>query len=391
MMIYWIKSCLLLLAFLVLYYVFLENKPIHNFKRYYLLSALALALIGPWFIIPLDIQPAIAAQVLQEVNYIDILPQSHDQVKSIPWNTIILTGSLLISFFLLCKLVYQIYLLVRLSNKSTIVYLNGQRFAISNLIQSPFSFYSTIYLPLDIELNWNNPIIQHEYEHIKQKHTIDVLTIHLLRALFWFNPLFYFYQRAIVLNHEFLADAPFSKDKVLVKKYLELLLQQSSTETQSQLCSSFYFKLTKKRIHMIFNNTKPFKSKWAITCALAIAVPLTSLSILAQPAPNLITIQDSSGDQNASFPGGMQEFQNILIQNIHYDFVNGPQRLIIQFTIEANGEVTNITTLKTTEQTLENQVKEILKSMPNWNPKIENGQKVASIFTIPITFRNPEV
>ncbi|MHC5309918.1 M56 family metallopeptidase [Myroides sp. LJL116] len=390
MIVYWIKSTLLLLVFLVMYYLFLENKPIHTFKRYYLLSSLVIALIGPWFIIPLQINTPLSSEVLQEITYLSLTPLSTRQTASFPLDSIVLWGYVLISAILLCNLAYQIYHLIQLSNKSTIVYLKGQRFAISNQIQSPFSFYSTIYLPLDIELNWNNPIIQHELEHVKQKHTVDIIIINLLKALFWLNPLFYLYQRAITLNHEFLADAPFSKDKQLTQQYLELLLQQSSTNRHSQLCSSFYFRLTKKRINMIFNNKKPFKGKWLITLAFAIAMPLTCLSILAQPSPELVIPTLNQGDQNPSFPGGMQEFRNLLMQNIEYDLKNGPQRIILKFTVEANGEVTNISSINPTNDALASQAIQSLKQMPNWNPKIENGQAVASEFFLPIAFRATE-
>lgn len=390
MIVYWIKSTLLLLAFLMMYYLFLENKPMHTFKRYYLLSALVIALIGPWFIIPLHINTPLTSEILQEITYLSLTPLSTEQTASLPLERIVLWGYILISASLLCNLAYRIYHLIQLSDKSTIVYLKGQRFAISNQIQSPFSFYSTIYLPLDIELNWANPIIQHELEHIKQKHTVDIIIINLLKALFWFNPLFYLYQKAISLNHEFLADAPFSKDKQLTQQYLELLLQQNSTNKQSKLCSSFYFRITKKRINMIFNNKKPFKTKWVITLAFAIAMPLTCLSILAQPSPEVVIPSLNQGDQNPSFPGGMQEFRNLLMQNIEYDLKNGPQRIILKFTVEANGALTNITSINPINNALANQAMESLKQIPNWNPKIENGKAVASEFFLPIAFRAAE-
>jgi beta-lactamase regulating signal transducer with metallopeptidase domain len=46
----------------------------------------------------------------------------------------------------------------------------------------------------------------HELIHVTKKHSIDILIIETLKVLFWFNPIFIFYKRAIQLNHEFLAD-----------------------------------------------------------------------------------------------------------------------------------------------------------------------------------------
>jgi beta-lactamase regulating signal transducer with metallopeptidase domain len=51
------------------------------------------------------------------------------------------------------------------------------------------------------------------------------LFIETLKALFWFNPIFIFYKRAIQLNHEFLADEKVVKSHNDVPFYQNLLSQ----------------------------------------------------------------------------------------------------------------------------------------------------------------------
>ena len=63
----------------------------------------------------------------------------------------------------------------------------------------PDTFLNTIYVyKEDYEKGrLSKQILDHELTHARQKHSLDVLFIELLRIVFWFNPIFYFYKRAI--------------------------------------------------------------------------------------------------------------------------------------------------------------------------------------------------
>ncbi|HOD11296.1 MAG TPA: M56 family metallopeptidase, partial [Flavobacterium sp.] len=94
----------------------------------------------------------------------------------------------------------------------------------------------------------------HELVHVTQKHTFDILFIETLKAIFWFNPLFYFYKKAIQLNHEFLADEEVVKSCDDVPFYQTLLLQKNSIN-HVFLTSNLNYLVTKKRLIMMTKNT----------------------------------------------------------------------------------------------------------------------------------------
>jgi N-acetylmuramoyl-L-alanine amidase len=114
----------------------------------------------------------------------------------------------------------------------------------------------------------------HELVHVTQKHSLDILFIELLKVIFWFNPIFIFYKKAIQLNHEFLADDEIVKTYNNVPFYQNLLLQKNSNIQTIYLASNLNYLVTKKRLIMM---TKSTSEKIATIKKLAIAPILSGL------------------------------------------------------------------------------------------------------------------
>jgi hypothetical protein len=66
------------------------------------------------------------------------------------------------------------------------------------------------------------------------------------KLLFWFNPVFIFYKKAIQLNHEFLADEKVVKSYNNVPFYQNLLLSVSNANSSYYLASNLNYSITKK-------------------------------------------------------------------------------------------------------------------------------------------------
>jgi hypothetical protein len=91
----------------------------------------------------------------------------------------------------------------------------------------PCCFFSNIYLNRDDYLKGriDKELFDHELEHVRQSHTIDIILIELLKILYWFNPVHILYDRAIRINHELLADN-------------EVLRDRSDIEISSAICTA---------------------------------------------------------------------------------------------------------------------------------------------------------
>lgn len=96
-------------------------------------------------------------------------------------------------------------------------------------------------------------------------------------------------------------------------------------------------------------------------------------------------------DEIPSFPGGEEKLYEFLAQNTHYPAdarENGVQgRVIVTFIIEADGTITDVEVVKSTNPVFDEEAKRVIRRMPKWEPGKQKGSAVRSRFNIPITFR----
>ena len=93
-------------------------------------------------------------------------------------------------------------------------------------------------------------LIGHEMVHVRQRHTLDLLFCEVVKAVLWFNPFVYLYQRELKRVHEYQADnAMLATDSGAA--YAELFYHQVSGKPYSAIGNTFDYSLVKKRIAMM--------------------------------------------------------------------------------------------------------------------------------------------
>ena len=66
---------------------------------------------------------------------------------------------------------------------------------------------------------------------------------------------------------------------------------------------------------------------------------------------------------------------------------NGVQGMVVmQFTVNENGELSDLTIIKSVNQACDEEAIRVVKNMPRWIAGEQNGKKVSVRFTIPIRF-----
>lgn len=126
----------------------------------------------------------------------------------------------------------------------------------------PHSFLYYIFLNKEEYENGKTraEVLHHELTHVQQKHSLDILFIELLHTLMWFNPILLFYRRAIMLNHEFLADDSVIQTFGNTKSYQYLLLDNISRSKRLLFTSTLNYLVTKKRLIMMTKTTTRAKA-----------------------------------------------------------------------------------------------------------------------------------
>ena len=255
-----IKSTITLFALLAVYYLFLEKEKIHVFNRFYLLFSLVFSMALPF----------ITIEVIQEIAQPTVNPGN---IQILQGSAVILeeTNYLAIGLWSLYAVVTLVLAIRFFSNINTISskmrsnepidYKNAKLILVPEKTL-PHTFLNTIFIN---ETEYNNREIEaelytHELTHVTQKHTLDILFIELLKTVFWFNPIFIFYKKAIQLNHEFLADEKVVNAYNNVPFYQSLLLSKANENQTFYLASNLNYLITKKRLLMMTKTTSSSKS-----------------------------------------------------------------------------------------------------------------------------------
>jgi beta-lactamase regulating signal transducer with metallopeptidase domain len=280
---YIVTSSIALSTFLALYYLLLQRESMHRFNRFYLLGAVAASLILPFVNIPIyiEVQPATVlatpmpvavsttAAVAHAAPVIAAAPQSINYLPYILWG---LYG--VVALALGVRFALNIVRFYRIKKHSSTIAHKGTTVVVMDTDVPPHTFLGSIFVSRsDYENRHAKPeLFTHELAHVYQRHTLDILFIEAVKTVLWFNPLLYFYKRAIQLNHEFLADAATLSTHHSVTNYQSLLLSRAQPALQLALASSINFSVTKKRFLMMTKTTAKGK---------ALLLKLAALPVLA--------------------------------------------------------------------------------------------------------------
>jgi TonB-dependent SusC/RagA subfamily outer membrane receptor len=141
----------------------------------------------------------------------------------------------------------------------------------------PFSFGNAIYFNASLHSEEElQRIIRHEFVHVKQKHSIDIMMAELLCIVNWFNPFAWLIRHAIRQNLEFIADNDVITNGIDKKEYQYLLLKVVGIP-QYSIANNFNFSNLKKRIAMM---NKMKSTRLQLTKFLFV-LPLLVLLLLA--------------------------------------------------------------------------------------------------------------
>ncbi len=239
------------------YQVVLRRLTFYGLNRWYLLGYTLLSFYTPLINIGpmLPDGPAGEPVILQFIPAIGgggvaaVAPLSRAAGPSV-WTVlgcVVAAGSVL----LLARVAIRWMSLLRLRRKARLIEGEGVKIYQVDGRIIPFSFGNAIYINqhLHTEKEWTD-IILHEYVHIRQKHTIDILLAELVCILNWYNPFAWLIRYSIRQNLEFIADQQVL-DKGVDRKGYQYLLLKVVGEPAYRLANNFNFSSLKKRIVMM--------------------------------------------------------------------------------------------------------------------------------------------
>ena len=279
---YLFKLSLTLAVLYLFYYALLRNLTFYTWNRFYLLCYSLIAFIIPFINITPWIKDQPAGSLIKQVNFISklspvsaILPAEQASTFSFYDLTLLLfTGG---AVTMLARLLLQFLSIQSIKRKATLVQSANIRLYDVDSPISPFSFARSIFINTRRHSEEDlQKIIQHEFVHVKQQHTADLLVSELLCIANWYNPFAWLIRKAIRQNLEFIADHSVLQSGLDAKQYQYLLLQVTGL-TQYSLSNNFSISSLKQRIFMM----NKLKSARAHLLKFLFLLPLLAVTLLA--------------------------------------------------------------------------------------------------------------
>ncbi|HTE27342.1 M56 family metallopeptidase [Flavitalea sp.] len=282
MIAYLIKVMLCSGLFIIIYKLLLEKEKMFRFNRAYLLFTMLLS-----FTIPALTFKTFSADLpaIQELLLTTNISAAINPVQSSPMMVgpnpavvVLFTVYIVISTILLFRFIINFAkILSTVRTKAKIQYRTSHIVLIPGN-QAPHSFLHYIFInEKDFQTGKiENEILAHEFCHVEQKHSYDIIFIELLLTIFWFNPFLYLFKKSLRLNHEFLADETVIQGCSSIGGYQNLLIRKYIQPSASYFTSQFNYLTTKKRLIMM---TKP-RSFTIELMKQIFLIPVLALSVL---------------------------------------------------------------------------------------------------------------
>lgn len=248
---YLLTSTIAATSLFIFYQLFLEKEKMHHFNRFYLLISLLFSLLIPFISIKIikEITTTTTSLIPSAISEGTIvIAQETNYLEQILWGIYILVTTILSYRFM--RNILAFYQLRK--DNTTISFQNANLVLLQERVL-PHTFMNNIFMNKAEyqERKIEKELFAHEMTHVKQMHTLDVLFIEMIKTIFWFNPLFILYKKAIQLNHEFLADEKVVHSYKNIPFYQSLLLSKASYNPPLYLASNLNFQVTKKRFIMM--------------------------------------------------------------------------------------------------------------------------------------------
>jgi TonB-dependent SusC/RagA subfamily outer membrane receptor len=243
------------LAVVYLFYRFiLRPLTFYTWNRWYLAGYSLIAFVIPF----IDINPmlsSIGPGQAVVINFIPVIDPA--ALKNQSWFNInnrwnwILAGIVAGMLVMLVRLSAQFYSYWKLRKSSTLLTASPVKIFQVDKNIVPFSFGNSIFINREQHGEYEmQEIIRHEFIHVKQKHSADMIWAEVLCILNWYNPFAWLIKKVICQNLEFIADQQLLKNGLDKKEYQYLLLKVAGGAS-FRITNQFNFSFLRKRIAMM--------------------------------------------------------------------------------------------------------------------------------------------
>ncbi len=430
--------------FVVFYRTVLHRYTPFLVARIYLVASLAASAVIPaldipvWRVAPVEITPGTA----MFFDIPDPVP-APAAAPPVDWAGIaawvIWGAGLAILSFVMTR---QIVRIRRIRNRAGLFQGSGCEIALSEEVDTPFSFLTTVFIKRGTSDEDMRQILLHEASHIRHRHSREKIVMEVLKNVLWFNPFGWWAARLLAEVHEFEADRDVLDGGFTVEEYLPLIFRQIFGYNP-ELSVGLGDSLTKKRFLMMKNKMKFTKySSLRVAGALPLAAGMMMLFSFTERTPEIIYAEAPAAVE-ATVEPGQPVFEETVVASNNGETVEvvgnwpassaqNPQspdediprfnpevmptfeggnigtfaawvqkqirypkeamekkiagRVFVRFVIERDGSVSNVEELSSPDKILTDEVVRVLGTSPKWTQGMHSGKAVRVYYIMPIAF-----
>jgi beta-lactamase regulating signal transducer with metallopeptidase domain len=297
MIIYLIYSTVSLAILILFYHLVLAKEKMHHINRYFLLFSLIFSLTIP--LIPVGIGENLLPNsgwfqgaetvIAPPLNFNEaeqpaageptpVINQEQNLLSSRLISRIAISIYFIIAMVLFIRLLRIIYTIQLKVDRNVKRRLDRYEIVLLNEDVVPHTFLGSIFVNKGQyeKGEIGDEILLHELAHARQKHSLDVLFVEILKILYWFNPILWMYKKAILTNHEYLADEAVLSKGIEIPAYQKILFQTMLNQPLHGLSNNMSYSLTKKRLQMMTQSTSALRT----VLKTAMLVPLFAVMCL---------------------------------------------------------------------------------------------------------------
>lgn len=391
-LIYLTKVSLLLAIFYLLYKACFARDTFFKLRRTYLLFALLSSLVLPFGTI--EVSPQLEENIVIKTisEPLILFADNSKPIDSTPiFDSTLLIGiiALLGSLFMLTQFIIHLLRVARIIDSN-----NGEKYKRCRLIRinnrfSSFSFFRTIFIDNTKDRTTQEKIIEHEYIHAVQYHSIDIILIELLLILCWWNPFLWLLKREIKINHEYLADKGVLDQGFYKKDYQYTLLNSTTENTGISIINFFNVSQLNKRITMM--NKK--RTLQIVSAKYLLIIPILGLLLVCNSLKADIVdfskTSDTNQPQKEASTTINPEIAKFIKENLRYPVLsqeNGTAGLVtVSFIIDQKGSIKDVKIEEGLDERIDKEVVRVIKAIPqlaNYSQDKDNKEEIKILFKL---------
>ena len=321
MMLYLLKSALLLSLLYGAFALLLSREPFHRLNRVALLCVLIASVVLPAVQISLEMPDfwgfLDARDLYVETNMTTTLPGIPDAISDHAALPVTKTAEREsdsrneMMFFLQCLYVVGLLMSLSLFFVQMFRLMRDSRGGVHTKDEAgntvvihagdfaPYSFLHYIFINASDYETLRRPILAHEQAHIRLCHTFDLLLFEVVKAIQWFNPFVYLLGRDLKAVHEYEADNAVLNFGIDAKTYQLLLVTKAVGGRLQTVCNNLSHHSLKKRIKMMQKNKS---DRWLMGKVLVLPA-LMAMAVVAFAKPKT-SIDDGDNEPVALLTTG---------------------------------------------------------------------------------------